>query len=277
MRFYVLKKPLPREKAPTDTEYLQVKNSNIGEPERCKTCGRALSMRRWLPPYEIELETWGAGFADFVVGMEDHLVSPRFREILSRNEITGFEGFNPICIRRFKKHRRFKGEPPAYVRVGVIGTPAAVDVVASGFKWRVKTPQVCPMCRLGNGILQRFDRVIIEPESWTGEDVFRARGLPGDIMVSQRFFDIWQSNELEGIQLIPAEEHWYDAYPWENDQRAFQLLEMANDGTIMEKWTIEGDFVRYLEARNECVIRKHDGSIEFFHPIDGVNYFHTRK
>jgi len=275
VRFYVLKKPPPRDKYRLDTEFLQIEHARIGEAQRCEKCGSAISMRQWLPPYEIELETWGTGFADFVVGIDDHIVSPRLMKVLSEYGITGFEGFNPVTIRRHKKHRRFKGEPPAYARVGVIRTSAAVDVHASGFKWRVTTPHVCPMCRLGNGVLQRFDRVIIEPQSWTGEDVFKARGLPGDTLVSQRFLDMWQCNDLTGIQLIPAEEHWYDAYPWENDERARHLLEMENDGTIREKWTKQGDFVRYSEATNECVISKHDGGIELFHPVDGVNYFNT--
>src|SRR5687768_16800236 len=34
---------------------------------------------------------------------------------------------------------------------------------------------------------ERLRRVVLQPHSWSGEDIFFARGLPGTVFVSERF------------------------------------------------------------------------------------------
>jgi hypothetical protein len=50
----------------------------------------------------------------------------------------------------------------------------------------------------------------MEPRTWTGEDVFIARGLAGTIITSESFYDFYVSNNINAGELIPAEEYSID-------------------------------------------------------------------
>jgi hypothetical protein len=64
-------------------------------------------------------------------------------------------------------------------------------------------------------LLRRWQRVILEPGSWTGEDIFHARGLPATYITSERFKEVCERYRIANAVLIPAEEYGYDFYPWE--------------------------------------------------------------
>ena len=53
-----------------------------------------------------------------------------------------------------------------------------------------------------------------------GEDIFIARGLPGTIVVSERFKEWCEANEVRNAVFVPAEEYAHDFYPWEKESSA---------------------------------------------------------
>jgi hypothetical protein len=50
----------------------------------------------------------------------------------------------------------------------------------------------------------------LEPGTWQGEDVFRPRGLQGDIVVSERFAELVKRHGFTNMKLIPTEEYVRD-------------------------------------------------------------------
>jgi hypothetical protein len=50
----------------------------------------------------------------------------------------------------------------------------------------------------------------LEAGTWQGEDVFRPRGLQGDIVVSERFAEFVQRHGFTNMKLTPIEEYVWD-------------------------------------------------------------------
>jgi hypothetical protein len=69
----------------------------------------------------------------------------------------------------------------------------------------------CEECRIG-GITKRISRVVLEAD-WSGEDVFFARGLPGTILVSERFKLLCDHGGLANCALVAAEDFGFNHYP----------------------------------------------------------------
>jgi hypothetical protein len=176
-------------------------------------------MLRWLPPYRVELELFGKEFGDFVFGVgSDFLVSQTFVELYHQSALTGLCGFEAVEVVKIRSRRRKRPEPPPYFRAGVVRSRAAIDFAASGFEWL--EPPACGECRSGQ--IVRWQRVIIENETWTGEDIFIARGLPGTFIVSERFKGVCEHNDVKNALFTPAESYGHDFYPGLKDPSALQ-------------------------------------------------------
>jgi hypothetical protein len=166
-------------------------------------------MLTWLPPLQVVLELRGKEFGDFVFGVgDDFLISRKFKEIYCRVGLTGLTGLEPVEVVKIKSRRRKRPDPPPYFRAVLPYNRTAVDIEASGFEWL--EPPTCMECRVGNVI--RWKRVVIEERTWTGEDIFAARGL-ADIIVSERFKQVCESNAIKNAIFIPAESYARDFYP----------------------------------------------------------------
>lgn len=205
MVFYVLTRKTPSEYGSEyDTEFLAAEDANYGEAPRCPVCGRFTGGRRWLPPLRIELELHGTDFGDVVTGFggSDLLVSPRFEEVYRSNHLAGLEGFEPVEIVKVRSRRRVTSEPPAYRRVDVAPSEVAIDVEETGV---VRGgPIECTYCLTStiNGIR----RVVIDEATWSGEDVFVPRGLPGTITASERFRDVCLQHAITNLKLVESRE-----------------------------------------------------------------------
>ncbi len=211
MTFCVLK--LEPGLARGETEFSIVERTPPGEPERCGSCGRNISLLRWLPPYVVELETWDRFFGDIAFGPgNDLLVSERFRDLWSRNELVGLLGFEPVEIVGVKRHKKCDRDPPPYYRVSAVRSASVIDQEASGFEWESEV--ICPACRK-DGILKRWKRVVFETSTWSGENVFRAFGLTGTFFADERFREFFAEHKVSSAHLIDAEEYGHDFYPEE--------------------------------------------------------------
>ena len=190
----------------------QIDGTKYGDAPRCEVCKRYIGMRAWLPPYRVELETWGYEFADIVVIGTNLLISQRFKQAWEQSQLVGLSGFENVEVINVKRHRKKIGEPPTYFRAVVVRGQTAINLVASEFEW--KNESACPVCRLA-GVIKRWKRIIIDQSTWTGEDIFIARGLPGEICVSERFKDFCEINNMKNTLFVAAETYGHDFYPWE--------------------------------------------------------------
>lgn len=168
-------------------------------------------MLKWLPPYRVSIKLYAQEFGDFVFGAggEDLLVSELFADLWRHHGLNGLSGFDPVEVIKVKSRRKNPPSPPRYIRVAVGRGPAALDLKASGMEWL--EPPDCMKCR-SSGIV-RWQRVVIENDTWTGEDIFSPRGLSGTWVVTSRFKALCEDYQIKNAKFIPAEEHGHDFYP----------------------------------------------------------------
>lgn len=195
-----------------ETCFSEEEGYNQGDAEYCPACRAPVSSLTWLAPFRAELELYGKEFGDFAFGhgSDVFLASQKFRQLYYQYDLAGLLGFDPVEVIKvkYKSNRKTDARPPMYFRVMVTRGQTALDMTASGFEWI--DPPTCPVCRSGNK--KRWKRLILEPGTWTGEDVFRPRGLTGEIMVSQRFKDACQHHAIKNAVFTPAEECGHDFY-----------------------------------------------------------------
>ena len=187
---------------------------NVGDARRSEACGKYVGMCEWLPPYRVELETWGRVFGDVAVCGSDLLVSSRFKQAWEQSQLHGLSGFSAVEIVKVIRRRKSTGAPLKYFRAVVSRGRTAIDLAASGFEWG--SAPTCPACRLGH-IIKRWKRILIDQATWNGDDIFIARGLPSTIIVSERFKEFCKLNDVKNAHLIPADTFARDYYPWEHD------------------------------------------------------------
>ncbi|MBK8267820.1 MAG: hypothetical protein IPK83_05760 [Planctomycetes bacterium] len=208
MAFYCLdtfglyQKALTGTKLPT-TQYMSVDPVAQGlYAAKCSACDSYLEGFHWKPPYRVDLELRAGVFGDIAFGPHiDILISDAFRNIFHQERMTGCSMPTKVEVRRVKKRGKPPGNPPDYYLTRVQLSNVRIDVAASGIR---RDEAICPECLTG-GILDGYDRIIVEPDSWTGEDIFIAKGLTGTIICSQRFYDVVARYELQNVPLLEAE------------------------------------------------------------------------
>jgi hypothetical protein len=205
-RFFVLEADVW---GPHDTQFDTVDPDNLGDPPPCPKCGKTIGMLTWLPPYRAELELYGRGFGDFVEGHSyEVLVSERMAKAFRVEGLTGLLGFHlveVVRVRRKSKGPKLSTAPRYFVAAPCLGR-GAVDEARSHL--RRDKPVTCSGCRsTGVDTIHGFT---LESGTWQGEDVFRPRGLQGDIVVSERFAEFVKRHEFTNMKLIPTEEYVWD-------------------------------------------------------------------
>lgn len=213
MRFFVLKPESSSKNAVALTDALMAKGSQTGDAPSCEACGKYIGMREWLPPFRVELETWGRSFGDLAfAGGRDLLASQRFVELWKAESLTGLRGFEPVEVVKVRKRRKLPGNLPQYYRVIGDYGGVTIDGKASGVEW--ENPLTCSVCGKGE-LLKRFKRIVVVPGSWTGKDVMMPTCVPC-YFVTERFKVFCEVHEIKNAVIIPAEEYSRDYYPWEN-------------------------------------------------------------
>jgi hypothetical protein len=206
-RFFVLDENMGGEQ---DTQFDTIGSINPGDAPRCTQCGALLGMLTWLPPYRVDLELYGKQPGDFVTGPggDSFLISERMAKAFHAEGLTGLLGFHPVEINRvrWKRQRPAPVTVPNYVEVTACFGRAYLDERRS--RLRYAEARTCDECRSAN--LDTVHGFTLEPGSWSGEDVFRARGLPGVRIVSERFATFVERHGLTNIRLIPT-----DGYVWD--------------------------------------------------------------
>lgn len=252
MKFFILEQQVEIGRSGFETDVLSHGQIETGPlPAVCETCGRPLSMLPWLPPIRVVLETWGSGFGDLAGAPGgDLLISERFRDLIVTHDVRGFSGFEPVEVVKVKRRSRFGGVPPKYFRVTVDLTNAAIDPTASGLEWG--DANICPACLCGDELL-RWRSVVVVPDTWSGEDVFIARGLPGTIVASERFKAICDNASLRNVVFVPTEEYEHDFSPSDNIRRAREIIDASLTSGMLEKALADGRLAR-LDTKTRYLV-----------------------
>lgn len=183
MNFFVLQNPRAGEGSAV-TDFLPVDGSRTGEAPRCSVCGKYVGMLPLLSPVLVELETWGAEFGDIAFGPAMELVtSDRFLRLYQASGLTGLIDVSPVEVAEVKSHQKLRGPVPRYHCCRATRSRAVIDDAKSGLER--ESPWTCQECR--NDGIKCLKRIVLETNSWSGEDVFIARGLPGRILTSENF------------------------------------------------------------------------------------------
>jgi hypothetical protein len=132
----------------------------------------------------------------------------RFSEAFRAEGLTGFQGFHPVEVVRVRRLRRGPKPPavPRYFLVTTVFGSAAVDEAHS--RIRRSSPISCDWCRSAG--VDAVHGFALEQGSWTGDDVFFARGMPGTVIVSERFARFVTRHGFTNMRLIPTEEYTWD-------------------------------------------------------------------
>jgi hypothetical protein len=224
MRFYVVERRV-RKHPPFDDALTDAASSpdriSLGKRSLCTRCRKPVGWGEWLPPFSVSIDTWGRKFGDLVevISSNEMLASERFRHVYQASGLVGLSGFEPVKIDQIWRYRDLAGMAPPYFRAKPALSIAAIDSVASECEW--KEPPSCELCREGD--IKRWQRIIFEPKSWSGEDIFYSRGLPYALMASERFKEFCEANGIRNVTFLPAESYGCDFCPWEPQSRTHKL------------------------------------------------------
>jgi hypothetical protein len=188
------------------------------EPQRCRACRRAISMLQWLPPHTVWLKQ-PRMIGDFMicVGGSFFLASKQFQDALLAYRLSGIERSYPITVVKAGS----RGHTPPANLAQIFGfdvqhTTCRVDYDASGATWMEEpAPNVCPHCGPGGGgaggILKSLSRIVLERDTWTGEDFFIPINLCGTILVTQKAADTIRKHKFTNVTTVPIDE-WTISY-----------------------------------------------------------------
>ena len=188
-----------------DTEYLPAEGANFGDAPTCSVCREFVEGKPWLPPYRADLRLHGSRWGDFAFfGESEFLVSDRVFGLYTKAGLTGLTGFEPV------ESVSIEGAmtpPPRYRHVSIARSGAAVDESRSSLTR--PAPVTCDSCRVGG--VEAIDGFSLELGTWTGEDVFVARGLAGVVLATLRFRKLVDDHGLTNVRLIPINSYKWDA------------------------------------------------------------------
>lgn len=211
MRFFVFKNPRATGNLAA-TDFLPADDSRTGEAPRCPKCGNFIGMIPLLPPVRVELEAWGNTYGDFSFGPGDEiLVAGPLLDKLQAASVVGLQSIGKADIVSVVKHQNITGNPTSYHCCRPMRSEAVVDDAKSGIEWQ--EPWTCNICRLGRNLI-RGRSIILMPGTWSGDDIFVARGLSGRILVSEKFKDVVEEAGATNYSLVPAEDFSFDFQPW---------------------------------------------------------------
>ena len=208
MQFYVLETEVG---LPHETKFHPLAPDHIGEVDdcqKCPSCGRAVGMLPWLPPYRAELKAYGKGLGDVAFGPGNTLlVSARFRSAWETKNLRGLD-FQPLERMRVRP-ARFGKKATAYYCVTPRRFGTRVNLDQSRIEYEL--PISCSQCNLA-GLLKSIRGFAIDDKSWTGEDMFYAWGIAGSIIVSDRVRQLRDEHGLTNVNLVPTEKYFWDPY-----------------------------------------------------------------
>ena len=183
-----------------------MKPEHIGDAPRCPACQACIGMLPWLPPYRAEIVVQGRLLGDVVnVIATGLLVSDRFRSAWEAEGLRGIDEFSPLERLRVRP-ARFGRRPLTYFHITPRYFGTQVDLSRSLIEY--DRPVTCNKCKSGD--VDSVRGFAIDEASWSGEDLYLAWGMSGEIIVSDRVRQLRDTYELTNVNLSPVEEYLLD-------------------------------------------------------------------
>lgn len=198
-QFYVV---IPAQASDFDTEYFKSEPIHRGDPPKCSRCGRFLGMRRWISPRRAQVVVHGQVPGDFAFASNsDFLLSDIVVDSLRVEGISGLSNVEEVEVSSILGAE--SSRIPRYFFADVTQQGAGLDLTRSDIKRT--TPPTCVKC-LSDGIVS-IQGFVIDNGSWTGDDIFIPRGLPGVVVVSESFRSVAEHEQFGNIEFVPTEEY----------------------------------------------------------------------
>lgn len=208
MRFYVLKSPIQPEETNALTKIMPPDGLiRTGEAPRCPICGGIIGMLPTEPPLIGEVELDGQFFGDIAYGPGgDIYFSERLKNEFISRRLVGIDEFGPINIIKVTSRGIVSNKLPDYFLARPAVSRAFIDDVKSGVMRRSKSN--CPECLGGDP--KKIERLILAKDSWSGEDIFKARGLFSEEIASERFRLMCSEMNFMNFIFVRAEDFHFD-------------------------------------------------------------------
>lgn len=184
----------------------RMKPTDVGHASRCPKCNEYVSMLPWLAPYHVEIVVHGKKLADVIECSNGSLlVSDRFRSAWIEEKLQGIDVFSPIERLRIRP-ARLKKKAPTYFHIAPRLFDVQVDLERSLIEY--DRPITCIKCKSGG--IDSVRGFALDETTWHGEDIFRAWGISGRIIVSNRVRELRDKHGLTNMNLVPVEEMLID-------------------------------------------------------------------
>jgi hypothetical protein len=187
-----------------DTEFMRVTPVRRGEAPKCPFCGEPVGPKEWLPPRYAEVVVHGEQPGDFAFfGRSEFLLSSRAIAAFEHEQITGFCDKEKVEVSRVSPRAMVV---PEYYFIRIARSRGAVDEEASCIAR--SGPVSCEECRLDG--IDGINGFLLEEGSWSGEDFFIARGMPGLVLASDRVRQVVDRYDLTNAVFIETERYVRD-------------------------------------------------------------------
>ena len=191
-------------------------DASHGEAPRCPACGDFLGGKRWLPPHRVEIRE-PRRVGDFVYGTggSDFAVSARFKTAYERAGLRGIEAFLPLEVVRMGTTPKAQSYPkPTLYGVEIQRGPGRVDYERSNAAWWERPqPDYCRVSGPGGGgkggVVEKLGPLVLEPETWKGEDFFHPINMASCVVLSERGAALIDLGGFENVVAVRAEDWRY--------------------------------------------------------------------
>jgi hypothetical protein len=170
---------------------------NLAPADRCEVCNSPISLKKWLPPYNVRVTKKRLG--DFIVGdVHPFLVSQKFKDLYEAGGYRGIDFFSPVQL-------FFRRQPldAAYYFPRIPYNYNNINLERCGIKY--DPTDVCLRCQHGG---KKDDSAMTglfwEEEAGIVEDVFENHSA-GQYSFSQRLKDAMEAAGITNTVFVPAE------------------------------------------------------------------------
>lgn len=172
---------------------------NLGPSLKCDSCKSSLTLKKWLPPYEISVSKKALGDAIFGT-FENFIVSKRFRSMFEKVGLKGIHSFHPVAV-------YFRGQllDELYYLPRIVMSDAHVDLGKSGFEFEGE--KRCPACQKAGSVIRKWNGIIFEKSDMIDLDIFNTKVLPSTLIVSDEFRRFVQEHNFSNISMVEASKY----------------------------------------------------------------------
>jgi hypothetical protein len=192
----------------------------------CPACHRPIGTLRWLPPHTVWLKQ-ARRIGDLTIcnGGADILASGRVAESWNNEGLVGWERTYPVRVLKVGSRGKLPPESlPQMIGVDVCHSSCRVDYDSAGVVWMTEPePDYCRFCGPGGGgrggCFTSMERIVIEEDTWAGEDLFYPINLSGTLILSSRGAGFFNQHCFTNCAVVPTDE-WRISFGIDRDPKA---------------------------------------------------------